>query len=62
MSRAETWLREAQADLETGRVLLAGERYNACAFYAQQAAETSGQGAPVLPARGALGVFGQRAA
>ncbi len=39
MSRAEAWLAEAQADLETAQVLLAGKRYNACAFYAQQAAE-----------------------
>jgi HEPN domain-containing protein len=39
VSRAEAWLAEAEADLETAQVLLAGKRYNACAFYAQQAAE-----------------------
>ncbi|MDI6871698.1 MAG: HEPN domain-containing protein [Bacillota bacterium] len=39
MSRAEAWLAEAEADLEAAQVLLTGMKYNACAFYAQQAAE-----------------------
>ncbi|MGE5481777.1 MAG: HEPN domain-containing protein [Bacteroidota bacterium] len=39
MSRTEAWLSEAEADLDTAQVLLTGRRYNACAFYAQQAAE-----------------------
>ena len=36
---AERWLAEAEADVATAAVLLAGGRYNPCAFYSQQAAE-----------------------
>ncbi|MGE5623440.1 MAG: HEPN domain-containing protein [Methanocella sp.] len=38
MSRTETWLIEAEADLETAGILFAAGRYNACAFYCQQGA------------------------
>ncbi|HIQ55865.1 MAG TPA: HEPN domain-containing protein [Pyrodictium sp.] len=36
---AKRWLSEALWDLETARILLRERRYNAAAFYAQQAAE-----------------------
>ena len=35
----ERWLRYADEDLETVRVTLAGQRWAAASFYAQQAAE-----------------------
>ena len=38
-THSERWLRAAQNDLETARVLLENTQNNACAFYAQQAAE-----------------------
>lgn len=38
-SHAERWLRAAQNDLETAKVLLNNKQYNACAFYSQQTAE-----------------------
>ena len=37
--RPGDWLRQAQADLESARVLRAAARYEACAFYAHQAGE-----------------------
>ncbi|MEM2739479.1 MAG: HEPN domain-containing protein [Candidatus Bathyarchaeia archaeon] len=39
MSRVEDWLREAEEDLESARILLEGGQYHHACFHAQQAAE-----------------------
>ncbi len=39
ISEADRWLLEARADLQTAEILFQAGRYNACAFYSQQAAE-----------------------